>query len=126
MTEQSKKRAAFWMWIEKDPVRCYRLFKGDWADYVERLPDYMRPGVVRYILFGVKPGSFLCAIFAAEWHLAGIKADAVNAGLISTYRELLASGCPSECWGSSQSVREWCVDGGLLRGSDLPEVPDDA
>lgn len=100
---------------DTDPVGLYRAHLGDAADRLATLPEHMLPGIVRYVLFGVKPGSFLCSMMAGDIPLAMRRADAANVAALPSYVEFIRSGCPSNCRGGSRSVRDWCEAGGLLR-----------
>lgn len=100
--------------VEANPVITLARHTGRPTEVLLRLPDYMRPGLVRFILFGIRPGSFLCAVLADEAEIARNRADSTNAGLIERYRDFLEFEAPDDCWGSSDKVRAWCERGGLI------------
>lgn len=100
--------------IESDPVATYRAYRGMEADELGKLPAYMQAGMARYIILGIKPGSFLRAVFSDEFENAAYRADEVNKALLPAYQHFLENGCPSSCWGSSEKVRAWCEARGLL------------
>lgn len=100
--------------IEHDPVATYRAYRGMEADELGKLPPYMQAGMARYIILGIRPGSFLCAIFADEFEIARHKADDRNLQTLPAYQHFLENGCPASCWGSSDKVRGWCEAGGLI------------
>ena len=99
---------------KNDPVGLYESFRGAEAGKLAALPPYMQPGIVRYVVYGVKPGSFLLSVFAGEQELAERRADTLNKKLLPLYAEFLGRGCPPECWGSSDKVRAWIESGGLV------------
>lgn len=84
------------------------------AKNIGALPSHMHAGIARFILMGVKPGSFLTAVFANEFEIAKIKADSLNAAMFDAYRDFLTWDAPADCWGSSDKVRAWCERGGLI------------
>jgi len=101
--------------IDANPIKAFKvqLKRGD-ATYLTMLPDYMLGGICRYLILGIKPGSFLTSIVAGEWDLARKRADATNAMFIDTYRAFLDEECPKGCHGSPEAVRAWCEKGGLV------------
>lgn len=105
--------------IAADPVDEYRFHLGDQADWVAELPEHMRPGLVRYVLYGIIPGRFLRAVMANEWELAKRKADEINAKVLPAYMDLLAFGCPEGCHGNPEKVRAWCEGGGWIGRSPI-------
>ncbi|WP_306150698.1 hypothetical protein [Roseovarius sp. MMSF_3281] len=100
--------------IDQDPVATYRAYRGMEADELTKLPKYMQPGIARHVILGIRPGSFLCAVFADEFEIARYKADDTNLPALPAYRHFLENGCPASCWGSSKAVQEWCESGGLV------------
>lgn len=101
--------------LDRDPVAAFSKHANPAAsDVLSRLPDHMRPGIVRYVLFGVTPGAFLRAVFSDEQEIAANRADSINRILIDRYRDFLELEAPQNCWGSSDKVRAWCEQGGLF------------
>lgn len=76
------------------------------------IPAYMHDGVTLYIEKGIKPGSFLTAIFANDFMEACRRADDMNADCLFEYGRLLYS-APLGCRGSPEAVRDWISRGGL-------------
>lgn len=99
--------------IDADPIKELEMHHKP-SQNITRLPEHMQPGIARYIILGIKPGSFLTAVFANEFEIATIKADEMNAELLDVYRDFLETDVPKPCWGSSRMVREWCERGGLV------------
>ncbi|OAN76733.1 hypothetical protein A8B82_15170 [Sulfitobacter sp. EhC04] len=101
--------------IEADPVACFIEHAGGTTDtLLQRIPTHMQPGLVRYLLLGIKPGSFLLSVLAGEKELAERRADAVNTCIIPTYFAHLAQEWPQDSWGSSDKVRGWVERGGKM------------
>jgi hypothetical protein len=85
------------------------------------LPDYMIDGLVRYIVHGMEPGSFMTAVLENDLAWAAARADAVNRHNLFKYASFLLYDAPNGCWGSKSKVREWIEKGGLssLQGSSV-------
>jgi len=71
------------------------------------LPGYMEDGVKNWVVDGIEPGSFLCALFANDLMSACGQADDINRHLIFQWAGLLYNDVPSECKGSWQRMDEW-------------------
>jgi len=76
------------------------------------VPEHMYGGVIRYVLYGILPGSFLSAIFANDFFRACSYADSTNLASLASYARLL-NVVPTSCWGSSRKVLQWHKKGGL-------------
>lgn len=76
------------------------------------IPGHMHDGVILYIEKGIKPGSFLTAIFANDFMEACRRADDMNAACLFDYGRLLYS-APLGCHGSPEAVRDWIAHCGL-------------
>ena len=101
--------------IERDPVATYQAFRGTHeADELRKLPAHVQPGIARYVICGIKPGSFLRAIFADHFENAAHRADDTNAASLPAFRDFLENGCPASCWGSPEQVQTWCEQGGII------------
>lgn len=111
---KQKSRADIAAMIEGDPLKTYELCVPNGVEWLKRIPAHCQPGLARFVILGVKPGSFLCAVLAGEYELAARKADDVNKLAMKAYEDFLFNGCPAECCGSSKAVRAWCERGGLI------------
>ncbi len=100
--------------IDADPVAAIARHTGRPTEILSRLPEHMHPGMARYIILGITPGSFLRAVLSDEHEIARVRADALNAGLLERYRDFLEFEAPDDCWGSSEKVRAWHERGGLI------------
>lgn len=76
------------------------------------IPGYMHDGVRLFVEKGIKPGSFLTAIFANDFMEACRRADDMNAACLFEYGRLLYS-APLGCHGSPEAVSDWIKQGGL-------------
>jgi len=79
----------------------------DWAQHLYALPPRMRGGLVRWVLFGIRPGDFLCAVLSNDLMAALGRADDVNKNLLWEVGLFLHNGCPGECWGSRDLFNNW-------------------
>ena len=76
------------------------------------IPLHMHDAVVRYVEHGIRPGSFLSAVFSNDFMGACNCADDVNRCCLFEYGRLLFS-MPLGCHGSPDAVLEWIKQGGL-------------
>jgi hypothetical protein len=80
------------------------------------IPARMHGGIVRYMLSGVVPGSFLRAVFENDLMGAAGKADAENMLLLHVYARFIYNHMPTPSWGSPEKVKAWAKSGGMLGG----------
>ncbi len=78
----------------------------------QKLPEYMRGGVIRYVIDGIPPGGFLEAVFCNDLVEAASRADSENQTMLFQYAQFLYH-APGGCWGNEKVVEEWCEVGGL-------------
>jgi len=80
----------------------------EWAYEMQRLiPAHMRPGVLRWIAGGIRPGSFLSAVLENNLMEAYSRADSTNAACMRDYVIFLHNYAPSESYGSVEEVNKW-------------------
>lgn len=77
------------------------------------LPPHTTPGIMRYVLLGVMPGSFLKAVFSGDRELASRRADDVNSRFLDEYMSFVETECPEGCRGSMIAMKDWEQSGGL-------------
>lgn len=82
-------------------------FVFNYGNNVFIIPEYMRPGLIRYIESRVEPGSFLRAVLENDLYLACGKADENNIKNLPAYIYFLYNFTPTGCWGSKENVRKW-------------------
>ena len=79
----------------------------------EGVPEHLWGGVKRYILNGVRPGSWLSAFFAGDlFEVMARGDDEALAGLKALTTVVVSQG-PIGCRGSRERVDEWVARGGL-------------
>lgn len=71
------------------------------------VPDYMVPGLMRYIRQGIPPGDFLQAVLRNDLRQAVGRADDTNRHCLPAYVTYLYSMAPAACWGSPENVAAW-------------------
>jgi len=87
------------------------VFNGD------SIPDYMVPGLVRYFVNYIDPGSFLRAVLSNDLLEACKCADENNLTRIHVYAAYLYQLAPIGSYGSPEAVRAWLAP-------SLPEAED--
>ena len=69
------------------------------------IPDYMRPGIINYVMYGRKPGGFLTAVIENDFAQAFFRADETNRMILDRYAALLFDVIPYEAVGKENSLR---------------------
>ena len=102
--------------IEADPAGTYdRIARSEWGTGLDRwLPRHMHAGMVRYVLLGIRPGSFMQAIIVGDYFEACRRADDPNRAGLFGYAMFLHNYAPGGCFGSREHLTEWIKDGGIL------------
>jgi hypothetical protein len=77
-----------------------------------RIPDYMRGGMERYILQGVRPGGFMSALLSNDLRRTFERADENNQRAVLDYLKFLYNGAPAQAWGSEAKFEKWIEVGG--------------
>lgn len=85
----------------------------NYHEYIHIIPDYMRPGMIKWIENGVRPGGFLTAVLSNDLFGAFIRADDINMTRIKDYVQFLYCYAPAACFGSLDKVELWEKRGGL-------------
>lgn len=88
---------------EKDQMHQHYLAKARALS----IPDACADAMARYLVYGVRPGSFLTAVLENRFVGAVGKADSHNALLLKNYARFLWNDIPSPAWGSPEKVKEW-------------------
>lgn len=76
----------------------------------------------RYVLFGEKPGGFLCAVIENDLFKAVGYADPTSQDLLPDIVEYLSNYPPSNSHGSVERRRKWQARGGMTEGRDDREL----
>lgn len=89
-------------------LRTHRAVISEALEYADMLPRDLRPGLVRYVTHGVRPGHFLCAVLDNDLSDAVGRADSPSRllDLVSVF-EWLFNHAPSTCYGSKAKRLEW-------------------
>ena len=82
------------------------------AAYRERLamrqiPAGMHDGIIRYLVDGVPPGSFLLAVLSNDLTEAVNRCDAMNERYLADYVRFLYHHAPAIAWGTPERVWTW-------------------
>jgi hypothetical protein len=89
-------------------------------DPMRRVPEHLREGLRRYILYGTPPGHFLMAVLEHELFESFNRADdASRAGLYDLVCYLYNE-APSGCHGDKGAVGYWIAQHGLVGRDGLP------
>ena len=114
--QQQADRSQIAAQIEENPAAAYSVASGaDWGfGMVRWIPDHMQAGLARYVLLGVRPGSFLTATLENDLLEAGRKADDENRRCLFHYVMFLINYAPVQCFGSLAAVDHWTRTGGLI------------
>lgn len=78
------------------------------------VPEHCQGGLVRYIVHGIPPGSFLLAVLTNDLMGALGKADEVNRDALHAYGSFLYNDAPADCHGSPAKVAAWIKRGGMV------------
>lgn len=91
-----------------------KIFNDRWPDArYDLIPAYMLPGLLRYIVCGIRPGSFMCAVLEGDLFAAVRKADDTNVNMLAGYTRFLMNWAPARCFGSADTVNAWVKAGGM-------------
>jgi hypothetical protein len=71
------------------------------------IPERMRGGIIRYVLNGIEPGDFLCAVIRNNLAAAVGRADEENVRLLPEYVKFFYNFTPSNCWGTPEIYDAW-------------------
>lgn len=71
-----------------------------------RIPERMHEGLIRWVLFGIRPGDFLCAVISDSLSAAASRADDENRALLYEYAYVMHNATPLACWGP-QALDTW-------------------
>jgi len=100
---------------QNNPIRAIQTALDDEAGaaMAALVPPHIRPGIARYLILGIKPGSFLRACFMGDLLGAAVKADQDNAAALASIANWITAFAPSDCYGSDDAIRQWADQGGI-------------
>lgn len=79
-------------------------FRKDLADNV---PEHLRAGLASYVIHGIVPGSFLCAVIRNDLHGAIRHGDDDSLAGIKPIITFLYNSTPAACFGNREKVDNW-------------------
>ena len=77
----------------------------------QHIPPYMHRGLIRYILLGEFPGSFLSALLKGDLFATLAYADSTNIKILHQYGDFLYNNAPRLCFGDAETVLAWNYKG---------------
>lgn len=104
--------------IDKDAAEAWEKYTGDAPQSLEAIPPHLRGGLVRYVLLGIKTGSFLQAVIENDFCSASIRADDISGRFSRELARFIYNEMPTGAWGSNAKMKEWIAEGGLLGKRD--------
>ena len=99
------------MYISDDDAVSAMAIRFSYLDF-HKIPSYMLGGIGRYLVWGIRPGGFLEAVFTNDFKLAVTRADAENSTRLREYAFLLFQ-LPGNVAGSFEVYERWISQGGL-------------
>ena len=79
----------------------------------EVVPHHLRGGIERYILNGIRPGGFLCAVLRNDLQDAVAHADDMSYRGLRALTSWLLHEAPPECHGDREALEKWIAHRGL-------------
>lgn len=76
-------------------------------DLADKVPEHLREGLARYVIHGIHPGSFLCAVIDNNLHGAIRYGDDDSLAGIKAIITFLWNSTPAACFGSKDRRFEW-------------------
>lgn len=89
---------------------------------MERIPENLRGGLVRYLEAHIQPGHFLTAVLRNDLREAMGRADAVTRTGLFDVIAYLHNHAPSIAWGDAAAVKRWLTP--VIPPMDLPNLGD--
>ncbi len=86
------------------------------------VPGGLHEGLIEYILFGRRTGSFLRAVLENNLYQACARADDDNRYRLYDIVFFLTNYAPGDCWQSPATVDAWIARGGLAGRTELAAV----
>ena len=71
------------------------------------VPEHLQPGLARYILHGVLPGSFLKAVLSNNLLNAAVRADETSLAALPDIARFLLNSAPPACYGTGDKMQFW-------------------
>lgn len=71
------------------------------------VPEHLRGGLLRWMVDGIRPGDFLCAILRNDLHDAERRADPTSRLAMTAIHDWLYNFAPCNCWRSVTNFARW-------------------
>lgn len=78
-----------------------------------KVPEHIRYGIFRYVMYGNLPGDFLSALLCNRFAHSIMRADEKNREALIEIAYFLLHELPIIAWGSERAVSNWAEIGGL-------------
>lgn len=86
---------------------AYDALFPQWAGLLRLMPEHLRGGMVRWILFGIHPGQFLTSVLQNDLFGALRNGDEISQRSLRGIGMFLYNYAPSACYGSQSKVSDW-------------------
>ena len=84
--------------------------------------EHMRGPLLRYLVLGIQPGSFLTAALSNNFVEAFTRADEDNTNAMRNWAYIIYSEIPTGAWGSEEKVHNWVERYGLAGVQEKQEA----
>ena len=81
--------------------------------YKSKVPEKMHDGIIRYVVFGTRPGSFLRAVISNDLRASIHCGDKENLKMLHTFVHYFYQYAYPELFGSPEKMKHWMEIGGL-------------
>ena len=71
------------------------------------VPEHSTGGLVRWAVYGIRPGSFLTSVLSNDLFDAMGQADECNRDCLFNIVQFVFCDMPGGCWGSKEKVSVW-------------------
>jgi hypothetical protein len=85
------------------------------------VPEHLRDGIARFVLFGVPPGRFLEALLTNDLRRAATDSTPMSFASIPNTLSFLHWNVPMECHGTPARYEAWIKRGGLMMHTKAPQ-----
>ena len=83
-----------------------------WSHMPGMIPEHMQVSVVSYVMYGVRPGSFLESLVSGDFIASALNADVFNNPNLANITKFFYFYAPSSCWGTPENYEYWIEQGG--------------
>lgn len=89
------------------------------------VPLHNHNGILRYILYGIEPGGFVCAVIDNDLKECFMRGDEENLSNLRGIVSWFYNHAPEMCWGSPERRKRWQESlglNGLIEASNKDQV----